>query len=249
MREGILTLDHRTMLSKQHVFSTSPLKIKIRLISAIELFNWCTASERPMTSVAYRRGIQRNRNRTQDVSFKRRPLPRSRPTKYLQSCVSGEPTSFRIFFSNFHFSKFFYFFRFNFQFFNFSIFTQVSIFGLSWDSSEISATEQNLLRFGIIFVDRLSAVAVVVVVVAAAAVVVVVVIDLFVRQSKVLLPDWGLDNAMNLARAEFLRETRAHEIRNQWKTLTKKSNQLVVSLPEIKRTFYYEQVCFLKAEK
>ena len=248
------------MLSKQHVFSTSPLKIKIRLISAIELFNWCTASERPMTSVAYRRGIQRNRNRTQDVSFKRRPLPRSRPTKYLQSCVSGEPTSFRIFFPNFHFSKFFLFHPIQFSIFQISIFTQVSIFGLSWDFSEISATEQILLRFGIIFVDRLSAVAVVVVVVvvvAAAVVVVVVVVvaaaavvvDLFVRQSKVLLPDWGLDNAMNLARADFPRETRAHEIRNQWKTLTNKSNKLVVSLPEIKRTFYYEQVCFLKAEK
>ena len=108
------------MLSKQHVFSTSPLKIKIRLISAIELFNWCTASERPMTSVAYRRGIQRNRNRTQDVSFKRRPLPRSRPTKYLQSCVSGEPTSFRNFFFELSlFQVFFYFIRFNFQFFKF----------------------------------------------------------------------------------------------------------------------------------
>ena len=148
------------------------------------------------------------------------------------------------FFSNFHFSKFFLFHPIQFSIFQISIFTQVSIFGLSWDSSEISATEQILLRFGIIFVDRLSAAVAVVVVVAA-----VVVIDLFVRQSKVLLPDWGLDNAMNLARAEYPRETRAHEIRNQWKTLTKKSNQLVVSLPEIKRTFYYEQVCFLKAEK
>ena len=112
------------MLSKQHVFSTSPLKIKIRLISAIELFNWCTASERPMTSVAFRRGIQRNRNRTQYLSFKRRPLPRSRPTKYLQSCVSGEPTSFRNFFlPTFTFPSFFISSDsiFNFSIFRFSL--------------------------------------------------------------------------------------------------------------------------------